>query len=109
MHKRIVSDNKKPFMKILTAYPWEEPHGWNEGGIITYEEISQSIRVTHLAKIIIIYEEGDMTTEERIDEMCRQWLTTESEKKKRDLKKGIARAERKRRKEKLEKEGCIIL
>ena len=50
-----------------------------------------------------------MTTEERIDEMCRQWLTTESEKKKRDLKKGIARAERKRRREKLEKEGCIIL
>ena len=52
-----------------------------------------------------------MTTEERIDEMCRQLLTTrkESKKKIRDLKKGIARAERKRRKEKLKKEGIVII
>lgn len=50
-----------------------------------------------------------MTTEERIDEMCRQWLTTNSPKKKRDLKKGIEKAERKRRREKLEKEGTIII
>ena len=50
-----------------------------------------------------------MTTEERIDEMCRQWLTTKSNKKRRDLKKGIERAEKQRRKEKLEKEGVIII
>ena len=50
-----------------------------------------------------------MTTEERIDEMNRQWLTTKSQKKRRDLKKGIERAERKRRKEKLKRENCIIL
>lgn len=50
-----------------------------------------------------------MTTEERIDEMNRQYLTTRSLKKRRDLKKGIERAERKRRKEKLEKEGTIFL
>ena len=50
-----------------------------------------------------------MTTEERIDEMNRQYLATRSLKKRRDLKKGIERAERKRRKEKLEKEGTIFL
>lgn len=50
-----------------------------------------------------------MTTEERIDEMCRQWLTTESKKKRRDLKKGIERAERKRRREKMEREGTIVI
>lgn len=50
-----------------------------------------------------------MTTSERIDEMNRQWLTTRSRKKRRDLSKGIERAERKRRKEKLEKEGVIII
>lgn len=50
-----------------------------------------------------------MTTEERIDEMNRQWLTTKSQKKRRDLKKGIERAEHKRRKEKLKRENCIIL
>ena len=50
-----------------------------------------------------------MTTEERIDEMNRQYLTTRSLKKRRDLKKGIERAERKRRKEKLEREGTIFL
>lgn len=50
-----------------------------------------------------------MTTEERIDEMIRQWNTTDSPKKRRDLKKGIERAERKRRKEKREKEGTIFL
>ena len=50
-----------------------------------------------------------MTTEERIDEMCRQWLTTNSQKKKRDLKKGIEKAERKRRREKLEREGTIVI
>ena len=45
-----------------------------------------------------------MTTQERIDEMNRQWLTTRSNKKRRDLKKGIERAEKQRRKEKLERE-----
>lgn len=52
-----------------------------------------------------------MTTEEKIDEMCRQWLTTKpsSKQKKRDLKRGIANAERKRRKEKLKREGTIII
>lgn len=50
-----------------------------------------------------------MTTEERIDEMNRQYLTTRSLKKKRDLKKGIEKAERKRRREKLEREGTIVI
>lgn len=52
-----------------------------------------------------------MTTEERINEMCRQLLTTrpKSKQKIRDLKRGIDRAERKRRKEKLKKEGTIII
>ena len=52
-----------------------------------------------------------MTTEERIDEMCRQWRTTKptSRKKLRDLEKGIKYAEKKRRKEKLKKEGTIII
>lgn len=52
-----------------------------------------------------------MTTEEKIDEMCRQLLTTKntSKQKRRDLKRGIAKAERKRRKEKLAKEGVIII
>ncbi len=50
-----------------------------------------------------------MTTKERIDEMNRQYLTTRSLKKRRDLKKGIERAERKRRIEKLKRENCIIL
>lgn len=52
-----------------------------------------------------------MNTNERIDEMCRQLLTTKptSKQKKRDLRRGIARAEKKRRKEKLEKEGTIFL
>jgi hypothetical protein len=52
-----------------------------------------------------------MTTEERIDEMCRQWLTTkdESKQKKRDLKRGISKAERKRRREKKRMEGTILI
>ena len=52
-----------------------------------------------------------MTTEEKIDEMCRQYLTTKntSKQKRRDLKRGIKRAEKKRRKEKLEREGTIFI
>ncbi len=52
-----------------------------------------------------------MNTQERIDEMIRQYNTTKptSNQKRRDLKRGIARAEKKRRKEKLEKEGTIFL
>ena len=52
-----------------------------------------------------------MTTEERIDEMCRQLMTTKktSNQKRRDLKRGIAKAEKKRRKEKLEREGTVII
>ena len=52
-----------------------------------------------------------MTTEERIDEMCRQWLTTKntSKQKKRDLKRGIKKAEKRRRKEKLQREGTIFI
>lgn len=52
-----------------------------------------------------------MTTEETIDEMCRQYRTTklESNQKRRDLKRGIKRAERKRRREKREREGTIFL
>ena len=52
-----------------------------------------------------------MNTRERIDEMNRQWLTTKptSKQKRRDLKRGIARAEKKRRKEKLEAEGTIFI
>ena len=51
----------------------------------------------------------NMTTEERIDEMNRQYLTTRSNKKRRDLKKGIEKAERKRRREKMEREGTIVI
>lgn len=50
-----------------------------------------------------------MTTEERIDEMIRQYYSTTSAKKRRDLEKGIRKAERKRRREKLEREGTIII
>lgn len=52
-----------------------------------------------------------MTTEERIDEMCRQMMTTKpkSWKKRKDLAKGIKSAERMRRKEKLAKEGTIVI
>ena len=50
-----------------------------------------------------------MNTAERITEMLRQLRTTkpESKQKIRDLKRGIARAERKRRKEKREALGVI--
>lgn len=52
-----------------------------------------------------------MTTEERIDEMCRQLLTTKktSNQKRRDLHRGIRKAEKKRRKEKLKAEGTIFI
>lgn len=52
-----------------------------------------------------------MNTNERIDEMIRQYRTTKpsSVQKKRDLRRGIARAEKKRRKEKLKAEGTIFL
>lgn len=52
-----------------------------------------------------------MTNEERINEMIRQYNTTrpESNQKRRDLKRGIAKAEKKRRKEKLKAEGTIFL
>lgn len=50
-----------------------------------------------------------MTTQERINEMIRQQNTTRSWKKKRDLRKGIKNAERKRRREKKEREGTIFL
>lgn len=50
-----------------------------------------------------------MTTEERIDEMIRQYKTTKSKYKKRDLEIGIRRAERKRRREKLAREGVLII
>ena len=50
-----------------------------------------------------------MNNSERIDEMFRQYMTSDSRKKRRDLKKGIRKAERKRRKEKMEKEGTIFL
>ena len=56
--------------------------------------------------------QGDaMTTEERIDEMCRQLLTTKykSKQKRRDWLRGIANAERKRRREKRKKENCIFI
>lgn len=45
------------------VYSWEEPHGWNGGGIVTKEEIAQPIRESHRNKIIIIYgKEEDETT-----------------------------------------------
>lgn len=52
-----------------------------------------------------------MNTQQRIDEMIRQYNTTrpESNQKRRDLKRGIAKAEKKRRKEKLKAEGTIFL
>ena len=50
-----------------------------------------------------------MTTDERINEMIRQWNTTKSKEKHRDLRKGIKNAERKRRREKKEREGTIFL
>ena len=53
----------------IVVYSWEEPHGWNGGGIVTKEEIAQPIRGSHKNKIIIIYgkEEDDNTTENRRD------------------------------------------
>lgn len=52
-----------------------------------------------------------MNTKERIDEMCRQLLTTKktSNQKRRDLKRGIVYAEKRRRKEKLKAEGTIFI
>lgn len=52
-----------------------------------------------------------MRTEERIDEMCRQYLTTRpsSKQKMRDLRRGIKYAEQKRRREKRKKEGTIFI
>lgn len=58
----------KPQKKIDAVYSWEEPHGWNGGGIIVKEEIAQSIRVSHWNKIIIFYgggEEDDDTGKDR--------------------------------------------
>ena len=46
-------------MKMKEAYSWEEPHGWNGGGIVIKEEIAQTIRGSHRNKIIIIYEEEE--------------------------------------------------
>lgn len=98
-------------MKILRAYSWEEPHGWNGGGVVSQDEVAQTVRISHIGKIMVIYGGDDMTLEERIDEMCRQYLTTkpESNQKRRDLKRGIKKAEKMRRKEKLAKEGVIII
>lgn len=48
-----------------------------------------------------------MTLQERIDEMYRQLETTKSKKKKRDLKKGLERAKRIKRKNALG--GTIII
>ena len=48
--------------KIDAVYSWEEPHGWNGGGIIVKEEIAQSIRVSHWNKIIIFYGDDDDDT-----------------------------------------------
>lgn len=52
-----------------------------------------------------------MKTQDRIDEMIRQYRTTKltSNQKRRDLKRGIAKAEKKRRKEKLKAEGTIFI
>lgn len=52
-----------------------------------------------------------MTTEERINEMIRQYNSTkpESNQKRRDLKRGIRKAEKRRRKEKREKEVTIFI
>lgn len=52
-----------------------------------------------------------MTNDERINEMIRQYRTTspESNQKRRDLKRGIRKAEKRRRKEKKEREGMIFL
>lgn len=52
-----------------------------------------------------------MNTQDRIDEMIRQYGTTKksSWKKQRDLYKGIKNAERKRRRDKRAKEGTIFI
>lgn len=52
-----------------------------------------------------------MTTEERINEMIRQYNSTkpESNQKRRDLKRGIRKSEKRRRKEKKEREETIFL
>lgn len=52
-----------------------------------------------------------LKTQDRIDEMIRQYRTTKltSNQKRRDLKRGIAKAEKKRRKEKLKAEGTIFI
>lgn len=52
-----------------------------------------------------------LKTQDRINEMIRQYRTTKltSNQKRRDLKRGIAKAEKKRRKEKLKAEGTIFI
>ena len=51
----------------IVVYSWEEPHGWNGGGIVTKEEIAQPIRGSHKNKIIIIYgkDEDDIAGKNR--------------------------------------------
>lgn len=74
------------------------------GGWKFYKQIAPTIKANKVSAGVV-----EMTTEERIDEMNRQYLTTRSLKKRRDLKKGIEKAERKRRREKLEREGTIVI
>lgn len=64
-------------------------------------------RLTYSVRI----EGGIMTAEERINDMIRQYNSTkpESNQKRRDLKRGIRKAEKRRRKEKKEREGTIFL
>lgn len=71
------------------------------GGIVTKTEIAQSVRISHWNKVIIFYGDDIMTTQQRIDEMYRQLETTKptSKQKIRDLKRGIERAKRKKRRE----------
>ena len=74
------------------------------GGVNLYDQIAPTIRAEKRCVGVV-----EMTTEERIDEMCRQYRTTKSNMKRCDLGKGIKNAERKRRREKREKEGTIFL
>lgn len=74
------------------------------GGVGVYKQISPTIKAEKVCAGVV-----EMNLTERIDEMYRQLETTnpKSRQKIRDLKRGIERAEKKRRKEK--RGGTIVI
>lgn len=74
--------------------------------IKTNDKLSPDLEEYFVNKIV----ELGLTTskQEHIDEMYRQYNTTKCKKTKKELYKAIKRAEGKRRKEKLDKEGIVV-